>query len=133
MPENAYPKEVTMHFRSLPHFMTEDSVYAELKLPNIKKLSRIMKEKLKTDDGGFVFTEEAYSMLLVENKDERADLSKRAAEHCTTRFNLDEMEFYCNNPTLLSCEYCLKRNRNYEGHHKTYYNEKEQTDYYQRR
>ena len=59
MPENAYPKEVTMHFRILPHFITEDSVYAELKLPNIKALSRIMKGKLKTDDGGFVFTGKA--------------------------------------------------------------------------
>ena len=72
MPENAYPKEVTMHLRSLPNFVTEDSVFTDLKLPIIKKLSRIMKAKLRTDHAGFLSKRKAYSKLLVRKQDELA-------------------------------------------------------------
>ena len=37
-------REKTIHFRSLPHFFEDEDVYENIKLPDVRKLSPIVKE-----------------------------------------------------------------------------------------
>ena len=133
MPQNAYPKEVTVHFRSLPHFVEEKVIFEILQLPKMKKLTTIMKEKIQLEDGGFVFPGKAYSKLLVENREELEELTKWTEEKCTEVFQYEEIDFYCNIPTLLACSYCAENNRNSRGHHVKYCFEKKKRGFVQKR
>jgi len=95
---NSFPSEVTVHFRSLPHFFENEDIYDCINFPNVRKLSPIMKEKFLAEDQGFVYTGIAYGKVMVSNENEEEALRNWAEQSCTKSFQLYEMDFYCNIP-----------------------------------
>ena len=65
---DTFPREVTVQFRNLPHFLPECEVLQTVELPKTKKLTNVMKQKLHTEDGGYIYIGTAYYKLLVENE-----------------------------------------------------------------
>ena len=117
----SFPREVTVHFRSLPHFFEGEDIYDCINFPYVKKLSPIMKEKFLTEDQGFVYTGFAYGKVMVSNENEEEALKNWAEQSCTKSFQLYEMDFYCNIPSLLTCAYCQTLGNNARGHHEAYF------------
>ena len=117
---NIFPREVTVHFRSLPHFFEDKDIYDCIKFPNVKKLSPTMKEKFSTEDQGFVYTGFAYGKVMVSFENEEEALKNWTEQSCTKTFHLYEMDSYCTIPSLLTCSYCQTPGKTAEGHHEAY-------------
>ena len=124
---DTFPREVTVQFRNLPHFLLESEILNTVNLPKTKKLSNILKQKLHTEDGGYIYIGTAYYKLLVENETELNSLKVWAEENCTKTFSLQNLDFFCNIPSLLSCNFCLSQNKNSNGHHEKYCIQKRQS------
>ena len=119
-PLKRFPREVTVHFRSLAHFFEDEDIYDCINFLNVKKLSPLMKEKFLTEDQGYVYTGFAYGKVMVSNENEEKALKNWAEQSCTKSFQLYEMDFYCNTPSLLTCAYCQTLGNNARGHHEAY-------------
>ena len=84
---NSFPREVTVHFRSLPHFFEDKDIYDCIKFPNLKKLSPNMKEKFSNEDQRFVYTGFAYGKVMVSIENEEEALQNWAQQSCTKTFH----------------------------------------------
>ena len=117
---NAFPREVSLQFRNLPHFIPDEMVLDAIQLPSTENVNPIVKQRLPNEDGGAVFTGWAYTKLIVENDMQLEQLKTWANEKCTETFAIDEMEFYANIPSILECEHCKTTGKRFNGHHVKY-------------
>ena len=117
---NAFPREVSLQFRNLPHFIPDEIVLDAIQLPSTENVNPIVKQRLPTEDGGAVFTGWAYTKLIVENDMELEQLKTGANEKCTETFAIDEMELYANIPSIFECEHCKTTGKRFNGHHVEY-------------
>ncbi len=102
------------------HFVPDSDVLEIIDIPNVKKLSNIIKQKLTMDDGGYVYTGAAQLKLMIANEEELQALKNWAKLNCTKTFYAFENAFYCNIPSILNCSFCEARNRNSNSHHDSY-------------
>ena len=121
---NAFPREVNLSFRTLAHCFEDDEIFETLNLPVTRKTTNIIKHKIETEDGGFVFTGNANCKLLIETEEEKSLLAEWTKKHCTEQFQLHEIPFYCNIPSLLNCSFCESNSKPSKGHHESYCYEK---------
>lgn len=121
---NAFPREVNLSFRTLAHCFADNEVFEALNLPVTRRTTNIIKHKIETEDGGFVFTGNANCKLLMETEEERKLLAEWAKQHCTEQFQLHEIPFYCNIPSLLTCSFCEGKGKLSAGHDESYCYEK---------
>ena len=120
--EDMYPKQLNVQFTNLPHFIPDEIILEEIGIPSMKPISTIIKQKHATADGGYVFTGRAHMKIMVESETCLENVKKWTEQNCTKTFTADEMEFYCNIPSVLTCSHCKSNKKQHVGHHDSYCN-----------
>ncbi len=126
--KDAFPREVTLQFRNLAHFLNNSDVFESLDFPSIKPATKITKETTRTDDGGHFYTGKAYCKILIETEAELQEAKVWAENSCTEEFRIGELTFYSRIPSILNCSFCAYHNKEATGHHEKYCYVKKKTN-----
>ena len=71
--------------------MNDDTFTTKYSNQRWKHSQESREKKIKSDDGGFIFSGKAYHKIMMENKDELVTLSNWASTNYTKKFDFEEI------------------------------------------
>lgn len=113
----SYPKQFTLKFRNLPHFLEDGEIMEACNLQEYK-VSKLRHQKHKISDTMEAFTGICYAEVEILNQCQLESIKSWNQQAFLNNFVTNEIPFNCYIQTLLQCENCLEAKRQFMGHHK---------------
>ena len=112
-----YPKQFTLKYRNLPHFLSDEEIIEACNLQNYK-IKNLRHQKEQISDEIEAYTGICYADIEILNKQELEEIITWNEKAFLSQFTASEIPFNCCIQTLLQCENCKEENRQFMGHHK---------------
>ena len=114
---NSYPKQFTLKFRNLPHFLEDGEIVEACNLQEYK-ISKLRHQRVRISDDIEAFTGICYAEIEIANHCQLENIKSWNQQAFLNQFVTNEIPFKCYIQTLLQCENCNEGKRQFMGHHK---------------
>ena len=111
-----YPKQFTLKFRNLPHFLEDKEILASCNLQSYK-ISKLRHQKERISSDMEVYTGICYADIEVRDSNQLEQLKLWNKKAFLKAFDTNEIPFNCYVQTLLQCDYCKQEKVRFMGHH----------------
>lgn len=113
---NAYPKQFTVKFRNLPHFIPDEEVILACNLEDFK-LSKLRHQLEKISPEIEAHTGICYADVEIQNESQLEKLIAWNQKSFMNKYVIEEIPIRCQIQRLLQCTFCKENNLDFMGHH----------------